>query len=229
MLTRRSLIRLAGALSGALLLPLRAFAAQTVGSAAVVVNAVWAKPESGGRRSLQQAAPAAFGDTLSTGEESALIVRFIDNSQLTLGADAEAVIDEFVYAGANSSETLTLVKGAFRYISGQIPEEKIAIETPTVTIGVRGTDIKVDVYDDGSTEMSTVDGAVAVASRVTGEVLSVLTGQSVLSDAEGAFIGGVRDFIHRSADEAIERGVDELKSRLGIPGIPIPLPDLPFP
>jgi hypothetical protein len=34
----------------------------------------------------------------------------------------------------------------------------------------------------------------------------------------------VRDFIHKSADEAVERGLSEIRSR-----IPFPIPDIPNP
>jgi len=106
-----------------------------------------------------------------------------------------------------------------------MPEKNMKIHTPTVVIGIRGTELKIDVYADGSTELSTVSGAANIVSRATSEVLDILAGHSVLADSNGVF-GVVRDFIHKSKDEAIERGLNEIRSKIpsipGLPGIPNP-------
>jgi hypothetical protein len=98
-----------------------------------------------------------------------------------------------------------------------MPEKNMKLNTPTVGIGIRGTELLIDVYEDGSTEVSTISGAANVVSAITNEVLDVLAGQSVLADAEGVFIGGVRDFIHKSADDAIQREINKLRSKSPIP------------
>ena len=61
-------------------------------------------------------------------------------------------------------------------------------------------------------------------SFATNEILNVLAGQSILADAKGLFIGGVRDYVHKSADDALQREIDKLRSKS-----PIPLPDIPNP
>jgi hypothetical protein len=106
-----------------------------------------------------------------------------------------------------------------------MPEKNVKLKTPTVTIGIRGTELKIDVYDDGSTELSTVEGAATIVSLITNEALDILAGHSVLADKDGVF-GVIRDFIHKSRDEAIERGINELKSKSPIP-IPFDIPN-PF-
>jgi hypothetical protein len=92
-----------------------------------------------------------------------------------------------------------------------------------VTIGIRGTELKIDVYDDGATGLSTISGAANIVSNITNEALDILAGHSVSVDKDGV-MGVIRDFIHKSKDEAIERGLDEIRRRS-----PIPLPDLPNP
>ena len=62
------------------------------------------------------------------------------------------------------------------------------------------------------------------STNATNEALDILAGHSVSCDANGV-LGVIRDYIHKSADEAVERGIDELRSRS-----PIPLPfDIPNP
>lgn len=193
-----------------------AFAEDNVGKLETVENEVWGTPVGATRVALAEAAGIFRNQRLETGEESAAGVRFIDASQLTLGANANAVIDEYVFAGDASKSVMTLTKGAFRFISGQMPEKNMRLKTPTATIGIRGTELKIDVYEDGATELSTISGAANIVSNITSEALEILAGHSVSVDKDGV-MGVIRDFIHKSKDEAIERGKDELRRRTGLP------------
>jgi hypothetical protein len=224
-LTRRDALMLAAASVALGTTP--APAADGIGAVETKVNDVWGTPAGAERVELAQAAAIFRNQRLETGDDSAAAVRFIDASKLTLGANANAVIDEYVFAGAASRSTATLAKGAFRFISGQMPEKNMKIQTPTVVIGIRGTELKIDVYEDGSTELSTVSGAANIVSRATSEALDILAGQSVLADSNGVF-GAIRDFIHKSKDEAIERGLSHVRSKIPIPNIP-GLPGIPNP
>jgi hypothetical protein len=201
-----------------------AFAEDNVGKLETVENEVWGTPVGATRTAMAEAAAIFRNQRLETGDESAAGVRFIDASKLTLGANASAVIDEYVFAGEASRSLTTLTKGAFRFISGQMPEKNMKIKTPTVTIGIRGTELKIDVYDDGATELSTISGAANIVSNITNEALDILAGHSVSVDKDGV-MGIIRDFIHKSKDEAIERGLGELRRRTNFPSIPgIPNP-----
>jgi hypothetical protein len=215
-LTRRDALLLATA-SVALGAP--SIAADGIGVVETKVNEAWGTAVGAARVELAEAAAVFRNQRLETGEDSAAGVRFIDASKLTLGANANAVVDEYVFAGAASKSAVTLAKGAFRFISGQMPEKNMKIQTPTVVIGIRGTELKIDVYEDGSTELSTVSGAANIVSRATSEALDILAGHSVLADSNGVF-GVVRDFIHKSKDEAIERGLAHVRSKIPMPNIP---------
>lgn len=223
-LTRRDTLMLATA-AAALNASVPAFAADGIGALESRVNDVWGTPVGAERVELVEAAAIYRNQRLETGDDSAAGVRFIDASKLTLGANANAVVDDYVFAGAASKSAVTLTKGAFRFISGQMPEKNMKINTPTVTIGIRGTELKIDVYDDGSTELSTVSGAANIVSLATNEALDILAGHSVIADSNGVF-GVVRDFIHKSKDEAIERGLSKVRSKIPRPDIPS-LPGLP--
>ncbi len=201
-----------------------AYADDGIGKLETLENEVWGTPVGATRTAMAEAAAVFRNQLLETGDHSAAGVRFIDASQLTLGANANAVIDEYVFAGAASRSVMTLTKGAFRFISGQMPEKNMKLKTPTVSIGIRGTELKIDVYEDGSTELSTISGAANIISNITNEALDILAGHSVSCDANGV-MGVIRDVIHKSKDAAIERGINELRSKS-----PIPLPfDIPNP
>lgn len=223
-LTRRDALMLATA---SIALGAPAIAADGIGAAETVVNEVWGTQSGASRVELAQAAAIFRNQQLETGDDSGAAVRFVDASKLTLGANANAVVDEYVFAGAASKSAVTLAKGAFRFISGQMPEKNMRIKTPTVVIGIRGTELKIDVYEDGSTELSTISGAANIVSNATSEALDILAGHSVIADSSGVF-SAVRDFIHKSKDEAIERGLSEIRSKLRIPSLP-GLPGIPNP
>jgi hypothetical protein len=226
-LTRRAALMLATA---SIALGAPAVAADGIGALETKVNEVWGTAVGATRLELAEAAAVFRNQRLETGDDSAAGVRFVDASKLTLGENANAVIDEYVFAGAASKSAVTLAKGAFRFISGQMPEKNMKIQTPTVTIGIRGTELKIDVYEDGSTELSTVSGAANIVSLATSEALDILAGHSVIADSNGVF-SEIRDFIHRSKDEAIERGLAHVRSKIPRPDIPsIPgLPGIPNP
>jgi len=209
-----------------------ASAAQKVGSAKDVVNQAWGTPPDEGRAELAVESPVHRNELLETGDESAVEVIFVDESKITMGQKARITVDEFVYADpATSKSVINLTKGAFRYVSGKMAEDKVTLKTPTATMVIRGTELKIDVADDGQTEVSVLEGAIEMTSLIAGTALSIATGQSGLLNGSGAFQGGVRNFIHESPDSAIEVGLDELRSRLPVPSVPgVPgIPDLPFP
>ncbi len=181
MIGRLSLI-LAGAIA---LSPLAA--AQTVGSIAEVENAAWRTPPDAARLEARSLDPIVRNEALETGAASGLLVSFADGSELTLGENASAVVDEFTYAGPESGNaSIGVVKGVFRWISGAIPEERVEISTPKATIGVRGTEIFVLVQADGSGLFVTDQGEISVTSRTNGKQVIVPAGFQVTIDANGA-------------------------------------------
>jgi hypothetical protein len=83
-------------------------------------------------------------DTLRTGRDGAIGVVFNDDTLLSLGPESMLVIDEFVFAPTqgNFSIAVRMLKGTVAYFSGLISKlapESAHIETPTSSIGIRGT------------------------------------------------------------------------------------------
>lgn len=89
------------------------------------------------------------GDVLKTGNGSRMIVRFQDESTLTLGENAEVLVDDLIYVPAgrepeSGSQSLKFVQGVFRYVSGKVGKaipQNVALNTPVATIGIRGTEV----------------------------------------------------------------------------------------
>jgi hypothetical protein len=82
-------------------------------------------------------------------------IRFQDNTQVQVNENSKLVIDEFVYDPKNKDAgklALNMASGTVRYASGAIAHNnpsKVAINTPTATIAVRGTDFSATVDELG--------------------------------------------------------------------------------
>ena len=84
------------------------------------------------------------GDTLRTGPDGSIGVIFSDDTVLSLGPESVLVVDEFVFAPRQGkfSIVLRMLKGTAGYLSGLISKlapESAHFETPTASIGIRGT------------------------------------------------------------------------------------------
>ena len=94
--------------------------------------------------------PVMQGSTLRTGPAGALGVTLKDNTVMSFGPNSELRVDEFLFAPARSELKLTasITRGTMNFISGVIAKlrpEAVQVQTPTGTIGVRGTHFLVKV------------------------------------------------------------------------------------
>jgi len=92
-------------------------------------------------------------DTLRTGPGGSIGVVFNDDTLLSLGPESMLVIDEFVFAPRQGkfSIAIRMLKGTVAYVSGLISKlapESAHIETPTASIGIRGTKFVARVEGD---------------------------------------------------------------------------------
>ena len=137
---------IAAAIAGLLVLPVAdGFAQPKIGVSAAVRGKVFVRSgESAGQRKAEVAQNILLQDEVLTKQQSALQILLLDESTFTVGENCEMVIDRFVYdpgrgTGEMSSQVL---KGAFRFVSGKIGKASptaASIQTPSATIGIRGT------------------------------------------------------------------------------------------
>lgn len=94
--------------------------------------------------------PVFEGTTLKVGADSSMGVTLSDNTVMSLGPKSEMLIEEYLYAPAKNELKLTarIANGTLNFISGVIAKlrpEAVKINTPTGTVGVRGTHFLVKV------------------------------------------------------------------------------------
>ena len=83
-------------------------------------------------------------------ENGRLKIQFVDETQVSLTEHTYMEIDEYVYDPdpSKSKMALNFVQGTARFATGGlglVPKENIQIQTPTATIGIRGTDFTTTV------------------------------------------------------------------------------------
>lgn len=88
--------------------------------------------------------PVHIGSVLKTAGKGSMGVTFKDETMMSFGPNTELTVDEYLYAPSEGSLRLvgSLARGSLNYISGVIAKlrpEAVAMNTPSGTIGVRGT------------------------------------------------------------------------------------------
>lgn len=170
-------------LSGFVAVP--ALAGGGIGEVAKVAGTVEGTPPQSSPRRLQAKDSVYFGELLKADQKARARVRFHDDTVLTLGDGARIRIDEMVYdpdAKSGNKAILTLLSGAFRYVSGSLSHTgDVKIHTPIATIGIRGTDfwgiqsdksLSVVLLDDGVVTLTTKAGTVTLDRRATGVTIT---------------------------------------------------------
>jgi hypothetical protein len=128
---------------------------QDVGSVEKVARNVYGTPPQASRAPQHPGDTVAFQELLETLTDSAALVRFIDGSQLTIGAQSKVLVDQFVFdPGSGAGHALISIgSGALRFATGSMPKGKTVIDTPTATLTLRGTVVRVGVKPNGDTEL----------------------------------------------------------------------------
>jgi hypothetical protein len=110
---------------------------KTIKGTASIVHQEKMVPAAGGQKIFK-------GDIVKTGPDGSLGIIFEDDTLLSLGPNSEVVINEYIFAPAqgNMSIVIRMIKGTAAYLSGIIAKlspQSVKFETPTATLGVRGT------------------------------------------------------------------------------------------
>jgi hypothetical protein len=121
------------------------WAAQVAGTIVQLSGPLLAKKADGAVRILSMRSEVESGDTLVTEKNTYAMVKFIDNSEVTLKPSTTFKVENFSYDAAKpdgDNASFSLVKGGLRSVTGLLGKrnkEKFAMKTPSATIGIRGT------------------------------------------------------------------------------------------
>ncbi|MEQ9639869.1 MAG: FecR domain-containing protein [Alphaproteobacteria bacterium] len=158
-------------------------AAAPIGEVESLTGAVTAT-RNGSQVQLSDGSPVYQGDIIETGENAAVGIRFIDETVFAMDDAGRMVLDELIYDPGTQSGSVafSLVQGVFSFATGQIAKtdpSSLIVRTPVAMIGVRGTDVAVDLNQIGeNSRIACREGAIVV--RNDGGEQLVLAGQQVL-------------------------------------------------
>lgn len=154
-----------------LLLPYHANA-QLAGHVILSKGSVLAISDNGESRPLKRRSKIMSGEVIKTGINSSVQIRFVDKALMTIKANTEMDISEYQLekpeSGQKEKAIMTLVKGGFRTISGQIGKgDKSAykVDTPAASIGIRGTNYEVQQEASGDFVMAVYSGGISVQNE----------------------------------------------------------------
>ena len=146
----------------------------TIGNTRVVVRTVIGNFE-GEIRTLALEDDVYHNELITTENDSATKLTFLDETTLTLGPDSSVVLDRFVYDPdpSRASFVMTATQGIFRFASGKLPKNAYRLHTPAATIGIRGTVL------DLAIEPARRSGAEAVVK------IALQEGEATIGDCRG--------------------------------------------
>jgi len=129
-----------------------AYAAQPIGHVDSLSGSVSAFRADGQAVELAVGSPVFQGDEIVTATGGAVGLVLADQTAFSMAENGRITLDEMVYdpESQEGSINLSIGEGIFTFISGEIAKtdpESMVIDTPVATIGIRGTQLGVDIAD----------------------------------------------------------------------------------
>jgi len=163
-----------------------------IGATVAVDPSATIAPQAGVPIVAQLTSAVHLGDLLDTGPDGAIRVQFTDATFFSVGANASARIDRFVFDPdrATSSLSLAFLRGAFRFVSGgplhASASATPAVQTPVAAIGVRGTGFNGMIGPGAEALFARIDpGFVSDKGDATTATLILLTDGAIDVDGSG--------------------------------------------
>lgn len=174
-------------LLASLLTAASALAAEVAGTVTHLSGPLLAKKADSTVKILSEKSTVEQGDTLISEKETYARIKFVDNSEITLRPNSQLKIDSFAFDEAKpekDSAAFNLIKGGLRAVTGLLgkrSKERFGVNTPTATIGIRGT---IFIADYIPMPQSPAAGP-AADGRAPGLYVQVLDGMVNLSTKAG--------------------------------------------
>ncbi len=171
--------------------------AQPIGTVDTTSGSVVATRVDGSKVELEPGSPVFQGDVIETSDSGSVGVTLADETTFSMAENGNMVLDEMVYdpATQEGSVSISAVEGVFTFVSGQIAKtdpDAMTLNTPVATIGIRGTQVGLDVGEGADTTvvlMEEADGFVGevVVSNAAGvQILNTAFQGTQISDATSA-------------------------------------------
>ena len=161
---------------------------------------------------LEKGAAVSAGDTVITGEDGRVQMRFSDGGLVSLMPNSSFAVEEYSQPTASSegSASVNLLKGGMRALSGSIGkknQDSYQLKTDVATLGIRGTEFVV-VMDGAAMRVHVGQGSVSLLNDfgqllvARGQHAEVFPGQPpVLSNTAPVFVSASRPAVPSSEEQ----------------------------
>lgn len=155
--------RIATAFALALTLGLSAaYAQDPAGKVTFLEGEAWVQ-QGLARNPLDAGSIVYTGDQIRTGDDSNVYMTFLDETFFALGPEASMNIDSYDERDeAETSFAASILKGAFRFVSGLLGRkepDKFKVQLTVGTIGIRGTHVAGEVFERRETEDGIIESS----------------------------------------------------------------------
>lgn len=179
----------------------------------------------GGRTRVLQVGTNIFqNEVIDTGDTSSAQLLFRDETSLTIGSNAQLVLDRFVYdpRSKRGDVVVSVAKGAFRFVTGSADPRSYKIKTPVASIGIRGTIFEAYIDALGNLFIVVIEGAVDLITA-TGKTISLKAGEyATVSVTDGITGPGTWTGPTLNLNAFVRFVLDNLGNLLGGGGDPLP-------
>jgi len=126
----------------------------------------------GSHVTLQLGDEIFLGDILETGDDASIAILLADGTAFSMGDGATLVLDEMVYDPAiqEGSLSISVLRGMFTFVSGEISKidpDAMTLHTPVATIGIRGTQIGLELHHGNLLNVVMMEEADGFVGEVT--------------------------------------------------------------
>ncbi|MBT5034038.1 MAG: hypothetical protein HOM51_05905, partial [Rhodospirillaceae bacterium] len=152
--------------------PITAGSTQSIGTVESSSGSVTVRHADGSTEQLETGSPIFQGDQLETAADGSVGVVLADGTSFSMAEGGKMVMDEMVYDPATQEGSIGIqaVEGVFTFVSGQIAKtdpDAMTLETPVATIGIRGTQVGIEVGEGGQSNVVLMEEADGFVGEVT--------------------------------------------------------------
>lgn len=160
-------------------------AGPVIGKIETAAGPVFVTRADGSRAQLQIGDPVFQGDQLETGIGGRVGMIFLDQSIFAMAENGKMVLDEAIFDADAETGNLqvSVLHGVFTVVSGLIAKvdpDAMVVKTPVATIGIRGTQLGIDIADGENLEVVLLEEA------------DGFIGEAIIANAAGIQILGQR-------------------------------------
>ncbi len=150
----------------------RAAAQQRVGEVAFANGTVEGTPPGGPKAPLGDGDPIVLQHLVETGHGSEAQMTLDPHGVLSMGQDSHLRVDQATLdrATGRSQSSLTLLLGKIELALGSLFRGEVTVDTPTASLGIKGTVLRVLVDPSGRTLVAVLEGVVEVTAKAGGTV-----------------------------------------------------------